>query len=253
MSPGELPLIDDVPDLEFHEQSFLNFMSQFQPFLMTVTETLSRHLEIEFEGSGQLVPAVLLFNPFVADHVFWIGSDTEYGKSRADDALGRLRRFERWLSKAEFKDLPDGKQRKIIEGVTRLSGPLYFLIVDEVRSLKTIRLRSAIRYLIEHLEACLAAQSGQGGKFRAFRTALALRAIFEVHSDLAITDGEKYGAPAGPFCKCLEEVFRLGRIEGGFRHYTRRAKEVSSDDPLLLGFIEELREAPFRVASQENR
>lgn len=253
MSQDELPSFDDVPELQIHEQSFLNFMAQYEPFLLTVTETLSRYLEREFEGSGQFVPAVLLFNPLVADHVFWIGSDTEYGKSRADDALGRLRRFERWLSKTDLLDLPEGKQRKVIEGVTRLSGPMYLLIIDEVRSLETIRFRSAIRFLAEHLETSLAAQNGKGGKFRAFRTAVALRAIFEVHSDRAITEGDKYGAPTGPFCKCLEEVFRLGRIEGGFRYYTRRAKEVSSDDPLLLGFIEELREAPFRVASKENR
>jgi len=253
MSQDEPSSFDDVPELEFHEQSFLNFMSQYEPFLVTVTETLSRHLEREFEGSGQFVPAVLLFNPLVADHVFWIGSDAEYGKSRADDALARLVRFERWLSKTDLQDLPQGKQRKVIEGVTRLSGPLYLLIVDEVRSLETIRLRSAIRFLAEHFEASLAAQNGKGGKFRAFRTAVALRAIFEVHSDHAITEGDKYGAPTGSFCKCLEEVFGLGRIRGGFRHYTRKAKEVPPDDPLLLGFIEELLEAPFRVASKENR
>jgi len=195
MSQDERSSFDDVPELQIHGQNFLNFMSQYEPFLLTVMETLSRHLEREFEGSGQFVPAVLLFNPLVADHVFWIGSDTEYGKSRADDALVRLGRFERWLSKTDLRDLPEGKQKKVIEGVIRLSGPLYFLIVDEVRSLETIRLRSAIRFLAEYLEACLAAQNGKGGKFRAYRTAVALRAIFEVHSDRAITEGDKYGAP----------------------------------------------------------
>ena len=253
MSQRDPSLIDQVPELEIHQQSFLNFMSHFEPFLLTVTQILGRNLGRDFDGSGQFVPAAILFDPLVADHVFWIDSNKEYGKSRADDALSRLRRFERWLSKTKFEDLPDSKKAKIVTGICRLSGPLYFFVTDAVRSLETIQLRSAIQFLVEHQEKCLLSQTGSGGKYRALRTAVALRAIFETHSDIPITEGDKHGAPSGVFCTCLEELFHVGRIEGGFRHYARKAKERSSDDPLLLRFVKELREAPLRVAAIENR
>ncbi|MEM8974218.1 MAG: hypothetical protein AAGD43_19330 [Pseudomonadota bacterium] len=253
MSPGKPSLMMDIPELEIDRQSVLNFMSQYEPFLSSVTEILSKHLGRTFECGHEYVPAIVLFNPLVADHVFWIGTDKEYGKSKADDALQRLKRFERWLSKTDLHKLPDPKPRRIVEGVTILSGPLYFFVIEALRSLDTIQIRSAIRFLIEHQEQCLTAQAKRGGKYRAFRTAVALRAVFEVYSDIPITQGDKFGAPTGPFCKCLEELYEIGRVEGGFRHYAREAKKLSSGDSLLVSLKNELLTTPARVEARENR
>ncbi|MEL6376179.1 MAG: hypothetical protein AAFQ04_03140 [Pseudomonadota bacterium] len=244
---------EDVPELTIDRQSILNFMSQYEPFLSSVTDVLSKHLDRQFEGSHEYVPATLLFNPFVADHVFWIGSSKEYGSRKADDALLRLKRFDRWLSNGRFEKMKKKKRKQIFDAVLLLSGPLYYLVLEAVRSADPAQIRSAINFLIKHQEQCLVAQAGQGGKYRAFRTAVALRAIFEVYSDVPITDGEKYGAPSGVFCKCLEELFNIGRIEGGFRHYARKAKGCQADDPLLTSFKNELRAAPARVTAHENR
>ena len=189
----------DIPPLEIHQQQYLNFMSQFEPFLKAVTGVLSHHLDQNFEGNEEYVPAALIFNPLVADNVFWINGGKEYGKLHTKDAMTSLKRFERWLLKTDFVELPYAKQKKIIEGIPVYAGPLYFFVSEAVRSMETTQLLAATKFLVEHLEQCTEAEAGHRGNYRAFRTAVALRAIFETYSPVI-------GLCLAFFCSAMKAV-----------------------------------------------
>lgn len=237
--------------LKSDDRDVMHFMRRLHEVLDCTTEVLCHHLDRSFDGDAQYVPATLIFNPLVPDHAFWINLGNGYGKTMTKDALEELKRFERWLLKREFLDIPFDKQTKITTRLPILSGPLFYFVADAIQSVETNRLLSAIGLVIEHLEQCVSAEVGVGGDYRAFRTAMALRAIFETYSDLTARSGDKDGNPTGPFCKSLEEIFKIGGIKGGFRHFAAKAQKRPPCDPLLVYLKQELQDGPARVAAQK--
>jgi len=227
--------------------SLLNFMSKLLPVLDATTSAISLHLDRDFEGDEKYVPAALIFNPLVSDHAVWTDLGKEYGRSKTKEAVEDLRRFDKWLQNRDFADLTDRRRRIINYGIKTYSGPLYPFIIDPRSSLKTPQIRASVQFLLEHLECCLSSETNYGGNFRAYRTAVALRVIFETYSDIPVTVGDNYGHPSGPFCKCLEEIFEIGGIDGGFRHYANRAKETPSSDTMLVDMKRQLIEVPLNV------
>ena len=90
---------------------------------------------------------------------------------------------------------------------------------------------------------------------RAYKVALALRAIFEHYSDYPIsiiqqknagpnfdkpsypiTDSKNYGHPSGLFMKTLDEIYKTVSIEATLHHYASLAKKCRKNDSLLIEF-----------------
>ncbi|MES0864523.1 hypothetical protein ABLN87_19400 [Ruegeria sp. SCPT10] len=251
MSWGEHSKPSGGLSLGSDEQDVMHFMLKLHQVLDDTTKALGRHLGRSFQGDVQYVPAALIFNPLVSDHALWINLGKGYGKTKTKDSLDLLKRFELWLRSCEFQELSNSRQKKIITRLPALSGPLFYFVSDAIRSKETGQLLSAVQLIIEHLEQCVASEIGRRGDYRAFRTAVALRAIFETYGDLSARSGDKHGAPTGPFCKCLEEIFEIGGITAGFRHYATEARDLPASDPLLIRFKRELIDGPARVAAQK--
>lgn len=103
--------------------------------------------------------------------------------------------------------------------------------------------------LIDHLLTIYSvATSSQerSGKFHAYRTAVALRVVFERFSSIPVTTGKDENLnPTGPFCRCLEEVFGHLSIEAGFFHYAGIASKLEDGDALLV----EMRDALMKLGA----
>lgn len=232
------------------DQSLLDFVESSGTVLLEITNCLSSFLGFDVQEEHGLVPAALIFNPLASDCAIWIDHGKAYGKARTKSAIEKLSEAKGWLESSNVEDLSE-QQVTIVE--TRLrdhSGPLFHLVSDSMHSYNRVRILDSIDLLLDHLTECLRAEKGRGGNYRAFRTAVALRAIFETYGDLKVTAGDTAdGRPSGKFCACLERIFTLTSLSAGFRHYADKAKKLPSDAPLLKSMRQELIDVPMRIAA----
>jgi hypothetical protein len=96
-------------------------------------------------------------------------------------------------------------------------------------------LEQVLHYLCMYHEGCIEEEKAAGrGKVRAYRTAVALRAIFGVYADLEAKSGDWFSEPSGPFCTCLHGIYEIAKIDATFRYYATKAKDVPDDDEGLV-------------------
>ncbi|MEP2784648.1 MAG: hypothetical protein ABJO67_03755 [Pseudoruegeria sp.] len=232
------------------DQSYVDFAERASVTLSDLMSCISSTLGVEFEGSEKFVPAALIFNPLAADCGIWFDTKKAYGKARTSDAIERLSEVEVWLLGQEVEELTAMQLQRMTTRLRDDAGPLYFLISIAVLSGSRTAILDALELLLEHLRCCNEAEKTEGGNYRAFRTALALRAIFETYSDIEITAGDDAkGNPSGEFCSCLERVFEIVSLDVGFRHYARKAQERRDNDPMLNSMKQELIDVPIKISN----
>lgn len=242
----------DLPTNEpmLFDQSLVDFVESSGTVLLEITNCLSLFLEFDVQEKHGLVPAALIFNPLASDCAIWIDHGKAYGKARTKNAIEKLSEVKGWLENSNVEDLPEQQVAIVKTRLREHSGPLFHLVSDSVHSYSRVHILDSVDLLLDHLTDCVRTEKGHRGNYRAFRTAVALRAIFETYGNLKVTAGDTAdGLPSGKFSTCLEKIIMLTSLSTGFRHYADEAKKLSSDAALLKNMKRELIEVPMRIAA----
>jgi hypothetical protein len=213
-----------------------------------VTELMSDRLGVDLSYEGQNLPAVLMLN-FLEDPL-WMELDAEYGTEQTKRTLATLKRARKLFARAraEVRNCPE----TAVEWWNNAAGQVRLLprptshFIGESERFGAEGLEAMVEKLCDLYEGYIEHKPTRG-KDRARRTALVLRAVFEVHTDIKPGKSSKYGAPSGAFSKLLDELFPLLGIKANFLTYTRYACELPDDDHTLCEVKKVLAGGPVKL------
>ncbi|MEP1963239.1 hypothetical protein [Tateyamaria sp.] len=259
MSWDEVDINREMQLLLFERDAIEPFEQKMFRVWTEVNEVLNRHLGTNFSKLEDFIPAAILYNPFDATGPIWGDVGKAYGAKRIREAIGLLSESavilegEVSLQKDESSCESGVRALRLVEEYT---GPIWWQLREFVTCDDRLLLE-AINVLIEHFDDCLSNPERSKGNYQAFRIAAALRAIFEVHTDLKVTSGDKgYSTvdgwadfASGPFCKCLKDLYCLIGVKAGYRHFATEAKKLTDDHMLLQSYKYDLIRAPSLVRS----
>lgn len=257
MSWDEVDANREMAMLCFERDAIEPFEQRMFRVWMSINEVLNFHLGTRFSKFEDCIPAALLYNPFDATGPIWNGAGKAYGSKRVREAVELLTdaavEIEDQLSRSNSEITIETRGR-LFRRIEQFSGPIWWQLREFVAHDDRLLLE-AIIVLREHFEECLSNPERSKGNYQAFRMAVALRAIFEVHTSLNITSGDWgyrtdegwVAFASGPFCNCLKSLYDLVDVKAGYRHYASKAQDLVDDHPLLKSYKNDLLNAPAVV------
>lgn len=223
---------------------------------------LKRFLDLPIEGHEMLVAAAVIYNPYGKTGATWENLGKEYGATRSKEALILLDEGREILQQIQVDEgagnaIEANARDRVLYRIKEASGPIWSHVKGIVYS-DDIDIERILDLLFCYHQGCIEEELGSRGKFRAYRTAVALRAVFEVYSTKAITAGD-YNVksdtttcmPSGDFCSCLEEIFSISKVDGGFRHFAKQAKDLAEDNELLCDLKSDLIQGALHISEHQ--
>ncbi len=212
------------------------------------TEVMSDRLGVDLSYEGQNLAAALMLN-YLEDPL-WMELDAEYGTRQTERTLATLKRARKLFARAraEVRNCPETAVEwwnNAAGQVRRLPRPTS-LLINQSERLGAEGLEAMVEKLCDLYEIYVEHKPLRG-KDRARRTALVLRAVFEVHTDIKPGKSSKHGAPSGTFAKLLDELFPILGIKANFLTYTRYACELPNDHPTLVEVKNVLQDGPVKL------
>lgn len=202
-----------------------------------ITACLEKWLKVPLDYNGTYIPALMMLNYYEGPIWMHPGQGQEIGPLR--DVVKTIKRARRHLKQAKQLVL-QGAHEEVEQEIQRALSPLKKLpppvsIWIESSSARTVSEHDEfLKYLQVLHEGYILARNGKGGHRRARRVAIALRAIFEVHTDIEIKAGNTDRVPEGTYAKCLQEVLSWAGINVDFLQYAHEARKCPDNDETLL-------------------
>ena len=206
-----------------------------------ITHCLEKWLKVPLDYDQTFLPAALMLNPYEGPVWMHLEQGQEIGDIRKvkNETQRAKKLIERaiQLERAGEQNASNADVDRALFRMRNLPPPVSLWIENA-----NCQTRSEWFELFGHIFTLFSEyaerRKGLSGHQRARTVAIVVRALYELHSDEAISVGVTEGVPEGRFGMCVQEVLSWAGIPVNFYRYAREAQKLARDDHQLKKYID---------------